>query len=82
MYIHVCVFIYMRMFVVAKTKTINNLKVYHHETDENTGRNITQLLKIMSSRKTSEESMISMLYYIKNVSWRVMHMILFRRKNK
>lgn len=39
--------VYMRMFVVAKTKVINNLKVCHHGTDENTTRNIMQLLKIM-----------------------------------
>ena len=45
--------VYMRMFACSgkNKKTINNLKVYHHETDENM-RNIVQLLKIM--RKISE----------------------------
>lgn len=46
--------VYMRMFACSgkkKPKNINNLKVYHPETDENM-RNIVQLLKIM--RKISE----------------------------
>lgn len=60
MYVPVCIFICMRMFVVAKTKTINNLEVYHHETDGNPRRNIMQLPNLMSLRKTSEEGVISM----------------------
>lgn len=54
------------MFAVAKTKTINNLKIYHHGTDENTRRNIVQLLKIVSYRERD-----LWRRHRKNVSWRV-----------